>query len=687
MSAATTRPPLTSEQTAGRARQKAEARRQRILARGAERLDVVNGFVPSSSIASTPTANDAASTAPVVAPTADATPTVESAAIAEDGNDAPSGSKGARRMAAMRRRRYKSKPKEEPEGSTIAAPADDDAKEEEKTDIKKEEAVDANNAAAEIKVAVDNSVAKKESDEVAELVPSASTAKKEEKEIAAPASESTEFAAVTNIEKDDKENNAPTPTKTNTTSTPVEVKKEEEPKKKYMGVARMRRRALKEQKAQRLKDIADAEVMGTPNRSHSGADLERELAAEMAAMDVTASMVRKGGLDLGERKGSLGGIALKKGLRKKWYSMFVPPMKLVPRMVTLLLLFFAGLDLGTQPHTSPASSSLFGGDLAARDLSSVVAATAGNLIQHVEPSLTKPWEYGMGGKVAFAVGMAPSSPPTAMPTSFNEAIECIAKDDGEEECVATNNKQSNEKSSTKKGKKKKSKITLQLTEDEFDSSRTRPKGVVSHDDEFNDDDAGTLNKAPNIDPLFKIDLDAILVNANLPMPLDYAAKFAIGFHRTWVYYLWTLPTTFVKSLFSMPKNFLSGWIANPPWILGVVLLIRLAIKILVGDGKSFSLNSSSGKDDSGGGKGGGNLDMLGQGMDMAKNYVTSKFPKITIFFTTLMKVMKVDMYVVLCGFLIGLVMPSVREDYLAWFSGIGGEESGTGRTVLGDGEL
>jgi len=55
--------------------------------------------------------------------------------------------------------------------------------------------------------------------------------------------------------------------------------------------------------------------------------------------------------------------------------------------------------------------------------------------------------------------------------------------------------------------------------------------------------------------------------------------------------------------------------------------------------------------------------------------------------------MKVDMYVVLCGFLIGLVMPSIKEDCLAWISGvigdlIGGGESGTGSTtVLGDGEL
>jgi len=371
--------------------------------------------------------------------------------------------------------------------------------------------------------------------------------------------------------------------------------------------------------------------------------------------------------------------------------MIVPPTKLVPRMVTLLLLFFAGLDLGIQPH-GPVSSSPFSGDLAARDLSSAVADTAASgLIQHVEPTFTKPWEYGMGGKMAYAAGMAPSSPPTALPTSFNDEMVCSHGNEGTQECVAKNDdKQPNKQN--KKGKKK-SKIVLELMEDKFDSGRTRPKGVISHDDEFNDGGAaeGTLDRAPNIDLLFQIDLDALLANADLPSPLEYAARFAIGFHRTWVYYLWTLPTTLVKSLVSLPKNLMNGWIANPPWILGIVLLIRLVIKILMGNNKSFSLNED--KDDSGGGGGGKGLDLMAKGMDMAKNYATSKFPKVTVFFSTLMRVMKVDMYVVLCGFLIGLVMPSIKEDCLAWISGvigdlIGGGESGTGSTtVLGDGEL
>ncbi|KAL7539098.1 hypothetical protein ACHAXR_010867 [Thalassiosira sp. AJA248-18] len=704
--------------SAEKARQKAEARRLRILARGAERLDVVSGLAPtpkSSSTATTTTLDDpsnAAAAAAVVSPestttsspdkdgssssnnaaaAADAAP-VEVAETAERRGD--SNSKGARRMAAMRKRRYQSKSKAK---EAVESGGDDGAKGEEKVEVKNNYAV------------------------VAEVV------KKDDAAAAAAAVESSEPAVSVEIKapsteadnKDEEEKeNQPTPavaaTATTTTTTPIEEKKEEEDAgggKKYMGVARMRRKILKEQKAQRLKDIADAEVMGTPNRHRSdGTDLERELAAEMATMDVTASMVRKGGMVVDDSKAhNLSSMALMKTkLKKRWWSAFVPPMKLVPRMVTLLLLFFAGLDLGMQPHykSGVGSSSPFSGDLAARDLVGSGSGGGGGIgfIHHVEPSLTKPWEYGMGGKVAYMVGMAPSSPPTSLPTSFDGDMACIAAgdyDDATGECLATTSKSTtggkgDKKKKSKEDKKKINKVQLAM-EDEFDSSRTRPRGAVAHDDEFADTTTPD-NKSNNIDPLFQVDLDSLLTNAQLPFPIHYAAKIAIGFHRTWVYYLWTLPTSLVKWIMNIPKNFLSGWISNPPWILVVTLMIRLVTRLLAGNGKSpFSLDPE--KDDSGSGKsdilggGGKNLDVMGKVMETAKGYMTSKFPRTALVFGTMMKVMKVEMYVVLlemyvvlCGWLMGLV----REDIiLALWSGssASGDGGGRGGSVLGDGEL
>jgi len=709
---------MSAEQKAETARRKAEARRLRILAKSAERLDVVNGLAPkpaaadddaaavdpSHQAAVAPVAHDKAAAAVVPALVKEVNNVDAAATTVEESNDSPlaadaaasaraaaldagatmstpvESSKGSRRMAAMRRRRYQSKNKPKGEATGGGDEAVAVAKEEEVVDDGKE----ADNAA------VDGEILTKKDDEAAE--------KSEREETAAPSTRQMEEAKA-----------APSPTpppvksettitpKVDTTPAPVEEKKEEDqpPQKKYMGVARMRRKLLKEQKAQRLKDIADAEVMGGSNRGRSGADVERELAAEMATMDITASQMRRGGMGFADGSGS---NLLTTSINKrkvKWYMRFLPPMKLLPRMFTLLLLFVAGLDLGTQPHRagggSPLGASPFQGDLAARDL--VGRSGVINLIQHVEPALTKPWEYGVGGRVAFKVGMASSYPPTAMPTAFDGEMVCVGGDfDAAGECQApkeTHDKTGDD-SKSKKKKKNKNIIVRQLMEDEFDSSRTRPKGV-SHDEEFGDGE-GTPNKAPNIDPLFKVDLDDLLANVQLPAPVHAAAKLAIGFHRAWVYYLWTLPTTLAKSiLYDGPKNLLGGWITNPPWILCVVLSIRFLTKVLMGNGKKSSISSEKDEGDSESSKdaGGGNsMDMMQKLSDTAKNYATSKFPKTCLFFSTLLKVMKVDMYVVLCGMLIGLVGPLAREDYL---TGSGGGERGGGggvhRPVLGDGEL
>ena len=80
------------------------------------------------------------------------------------------------------------------------------------------------------------------------------------------------------------------------------------------------------------------------------------------------------------------------------------------------------------------------------------------------------------------------------------------------------------------------------------------------------------------------------------------------------------------------------------------------------------------------------MDVLEKGKDMAKNYFTSKFPKITLVGGTLMQVMKVDMYVVLCGLLIGLVMPTIKEDYLEPVQVMGRQLFGKLVGAGGDGE-
>jgi len=116
--------------------------------------------------------------------------------------------------------------------------------------------------------------------------------------------------------------------------------------------------------------------------------------------------------------------------------------------------------------------------------------------------------------------------------------------------------------------------------------------------------------------------------------------------------------------------------ANPPVFLFISLLIRVLGKVLVGNTPSLSE-----EDDENGKKKSDNLDILGKIKDTAWNYAMSSFPKTILVLKTVKEVVTVDMYVILCGLLVGLVTPLVKQDL-----GFGEVSIGGGK-VLGDGEL
>eukprot|EP01082_Thalassiosira_pseudonana_P000784 g1568.t1 g1568 contig10:2352168-2354118(+) len=599
--------------SAEKARQKAEARRLRILAKANERLEVVNGLAPAAELAESPmgtTATTTSSPSNNNSVAAEAS-TVEARSPTE--NDNANNDEGEAEGRGS---------KEEDESAAAAAGGD------------------TGDASA------------------FESVKSEEEPKKDEEATTSTKDDTPTTTTTVNDEEPPNLETVPSTTSTSSNIPPDEKKEDDDSSnnpKKYMGVARMRRKILKEQKAQRLKDISDSEAIGGGH--HTDISMERELVAEMATMGVTASMVREGSTRVidavDSTSASLGGSfpGIKKG-KKRWYSAFVPPMHLMPRLVTVVLLFVAGFHMGLEPHRGDVRGSGLDGSIAPR-------------IQFVETSLTKPWQYGMGGKVAYMVGMKPSSPPSAMPTSFPVEAASFCTADGKAECVASGQ------------------------QDEFDSNRAnfRPRGV-DHDDAASEFDDPTFtaatSKQSNIDPLFQVDLDELSENAQLPFPISYMARLAIGFHRAWVYYLWTLPLSTFRSVLSLPKTLMSGWIRYPPVVLILSLLVRLVNKVILGNGKA----SLSNEEDGTSGKSKGNsFDILGKIQDTAKNYVGDKFPWAVLVFGTLRDVVKVDMYVVLCGLLVGLVYP-LNANSGVWTSWLGGEGSAFGQgKILGGGEL
>jgi hypothetical protein len=691
----------TAESTAARARARAEARRARILAQSEDRINVVSGITPRSTVKEATTiekveskqqeqydeflsiigddnnnnANDNGVADDVdvdvvatISNVSDPPPTVQ---IVGDADEA----RGARRMAAMRRRRVKGGGG----GSSKPVMAEDEKITTDETNT----ALGENIAAVKIG---------------------------EEPMLVVEAEESSPTVVTTT-------NRVSKSVTLEATAKDMDIDDEDVEQKKYMGVARMRRKRLKEEKEKRLQEIAN------------DGDSPRSTVDLIATLGVTATTMRKGVATVVDVNGIVGvvnGSSSSKKTKKSWITYLIPPMKLMPRLVTLLLLFIAGFDLGTQPHRpTPSSLTSLYPQHTIDDLR-VLFGGGGHLIHRIETSLTKPWEYGMGGRVAYMTGQTASAPPTAMPTYFDNKVAEI-----EEECIingvvgecmpspitddidggsAIKDKKNRlqtllDKKRNNNNNNRKDKVKERLHELVKEDDNSIVVGGVVNDDEFDNSDRttkpmGVLNDDNNItigiiDPIFRVDLDSLLYNANLPMPIEYAAKIAITFHRVWVYYLWTMPTTILKSMVGMPRRALSGWIANPPYLLGVALFIRFVTHVVVGNGKSpFSLDSS--KDDAGGGNnsssgGGGsspgnNLDILTKGMDFVKNYASSKFPMTTLVMGTLSKVMKVDMYVLLCGLLIGLAITPTEDDHYHIDDG-GSVENVVRRSVLGDGEL
>jgi hypothetical protein len=294
---------------------------------------------------------------------------------------------------------------------------------------------------------------------------------------------------------------------------------------------------------------------------------------------------------------------------------------------------------------------------------SPTASSFGDIIPRVESTLTKPWEYGLGGKISYMIGRLPTPPPTSYPTGYYR--------DDDDVCGASNgeNQEMSCKSPKMKKKKNDNHHTLNIVdmEDEFDTGRVRPRGVSSS--EFNDEQQESIKReeAYNIDPLFRTDLDDLLQKAALPFPIDHAAKFAIGFHRMWIHILWTIPSTTLHKIVKA----LRSWMSYPPVILIFTLLIRGANRVLLGDGKG--LDGMEGRGDSLGKS--DKFDVMKKVMDTARNYIEGSFPWLVFVLGTLYDVVKVDMYVVFCGLLVGLVMP--LHHGWSWGDGV----------VLGDGEL
>ena len=107
-----------------------------------------------------------------------------------------------------------------------------------------------------------------------------------------------------------------------------------------------------------------------------------------------------------------------------------------------------------------------------------------------------------------------------------------------------------------------------------------------------------------------------------------------------------MPLSIIKSIFALP----SALMTNPPILFLMSVVIRYVVRDLLG-ARLPDLNTVQGgaAEDKG-------ADLIGSAKNMATNFLSSSFPAAAKLLEVFSDA-KQDMFVILCGFFIGMVLP------------------------------
>jgi hypothetical protein len=164
---------------------------------------------------------------------------------------------------------------------------------------------------------------------------------------------------------------------------------------------------------------------------------------------------------------------------------------------------------------------------------------------------------------------------------------------------------------------------------------------------------------PNIDPLFGLDLDQITRGDSI---LNYFARAAIFVHRSILQVVYYMPRNIVSRFATGVTNLLT----IPPLLALVALLIRQLVgKVILG----AHLPSLKPPDESEG------KDVLSMVKNFVKGFALRAFPKVFTIYDAWSH-LRTDMYVVLCGLIVGLALQyHLMQQGLATSDGMEGAAS------------
>lgn len=173
------------------------------------------------------------------------------------------------------------------------------------------------------------------------------------------------------------------------------------------------------------------------------------------------------------------------------------------------------------------------------------------------------------------------------------------------------------------------------------------KNTNDEQDEFDDasNDSNRELLEANIDPLFGIDLDKLTAGTGLYFMI---ARFAVGCHRVNLAMFYYLPiriyNTIINSIYQL--------ISSPPLFCLMAITIRQIVgKLILGAHNVPKIKGSSESDNNATKKEGN--DILTMIKNVAGSFITKSFPTAALLYDIWSHV-RLDMYVILFGFLIGV---------------------------------
>jgi hypothetical protein len=151
--------------------------------------------------------------------------------------------------------------------------------------------------------------------------------------------------------------------------------------------------------------------------------------------------------------------------------------------------------------------------------------------------------------------------------------------------------------------------------------------VPDHDDDY----------VPNIDPLFRVDLDELTKGPGI---LNQLARGAIAVHRMILWLLYYTPIHVMNTLLAIPV----ALIKMPPALFLIALVLRQIVgKVILG----AHIPEKDNPEDK------NNIEVIGMVKNVIKNFFATSFPTLTWAYDVFVH-LRSDMYIVLCGVFCGM---------------------------------